>query len=173
MTTDLLSLLQFFVSLSFFNWSWYEEIIKLSAASCRSVVFCSCCLSCAAESSLLTLCSSTLSCSHCKERTVTYDCSNCTVPWNVLHVREEVFSLVTWVCLLHTCCKMILKYSKESESSFNTGDGNILHFSTWESSLLLSNNNCWWESWVWDFPFAQFNKTALLQTKQTEEQDKS
>ena len=89
-----------------------------------------------------------------------------TVPWRVFNERVGDFSLLF---LRLSFCKLILKYSRESESSFNIGEGNVLHFRIWEISRLLSNNICWRDSWVWDF-IVEFNKIAALQIKHTQQQ---
>ena len=89
-----------------------------------------------------------------------------TVPWRVFNERVGDFSLLF---LRLSFCKLILKYSRESESSFNIGEGNVLHFRIWEISRLLSNNICWRDSWVWDF-IVEFNKIAALQIKHTHQQ---
>ena len=89
-----------------------------------------------------------------------------TVPWRVFNERVGDFSLLF---LLLSFCKLILKYSRESESNFNIGEGNVLHFRIWEISRLLSNNICWRDSWVWDF-IVELNKIAALQIKHTQQQ---
>ena len=91
-------------------------------------------------------------------------------PWLFL----EESSMKEWVIFPYlflrlSFCKLILKYSRESESSFNIGEGNVLHFRIWEISRLLSNNICWRDSWVWDF-IVEFNKIAALQIKHTQQQ---
>ena len=94
------------------------------------------------------------------------DCSTWTVPERVFNERLGDFSLPFF---LLSFCKLILKYFRESKSSFNNDEGNVLHFSTWEISRLLSNNICRRDSWVWDF-VVEFNKIAAFQTKHKQQQ---
>ena len=81
------------------------------------------------------------------DKTEMKDCSTWTVPGRVFNERVGNFFLLF---LLLSFCKLILKYSRESESNFNIGEGNVLHFRIWEISRLLSNNICWRDSCVWD-----------------------
>ena len=83
------------------------KITKLNTVICRSVVFRTCCFSCATISSCLDLSSSDLSHSHCKDKTEMKDCRTSTVPWRVFNERVGDFSLLF---LLLSFCKLILKY---------------------------------------------------------------